>query len=104
MRSKMPATGSLMSGFGNIIISALQAIGDSPSMNDKNSPFHLSHPIVILLSIHALLVDFVGFCSLLLFSVSHWLLYGIAHDGRHRWQHLLLRKSVEAGGREQHLY
>ena len=73
-------------------------------MNHKNSPFYLSYPIVILRSIHVLLVDFAGFCSLLLFSVSYWPLYGIAHNGRHRWQHLLLRKRVEAGGREQYLY
>ena len=66
-------------------------------MNYKNPPFRLSHPIIILRSIHALLVDFAG-------SVSHWLLYGVAHNGRYRWQHLLLRKSLEAGGRERHLY
>ena len=92
---------------GNITISALRVprqVQSSPFMNHKNSPFYLSYPIVILRSIHVLLVDFAGFCSLLLFSVSYWLLYGIAHNGRHRWQHLLLRKSVEAGGREQYLY
>lgn len=73
-------------------------------MNHKNSPFRLSHPIVILPSIHALLVVFVRFCSLPFFSVSHWLLYGIAHDGRHRWQYLLLHKIVEAGRHGRHLY